>query len=83
MSRPKLTFVTGNAQKLKDARHFLGDAFDIESKDLDIPEIQGTVEEVAKDKCRRAADIVSFPSPPLELPRVVFKRSVAVHIIRC
>ena len=28
-----------------------------------VPEIQGTTQEVATEKCRRAAEIVSFPAP--------------------
>jgi inosine triphosphate pyrophosphatase len=56
----KLVFATGNANKFSEVRDVLGDAFELEAVDLDIPELQGTIEDVAKDKCRRAADIVSL-----------------------
>jgi len=58
---PKLVFVTGNENKLSQVREFLGDAVELESVNLDLPEIQGTMEEIAKDKCRRAADILQKP----------------------
>jgi inosine/xanthosine triphosphate pyrophosphatase family protein len=29
-----------------------------------VPEIQGTTQEIATEKCRRAAEIVSFSAPP-------------------
>ena len=59
MTSPKIIFVSGSAQKLSDVRYYLGDAVEIESVKLDLPELQGTVEEIAKDKCRQAANIAS------------------------
>jgi inosine triphosphate pyrophosphatase len=60
MSPPfKLVFVTGNAYKLREVRSVLCDAVDLESVDLELPEIQGTAVEIAQDKCRRAAEVVS------------------------
>jgi inosine triphosphate pyrophosphatase len=56
----KLVFVTGNAYKLNEVRNILGDTAELESVNLDLPEIQGTTEEIAKDKCRRAAEVVSI-----------------------
>lgn len=56
--RLKLTFVTGNAYKLSEVGIILGDKVDLEAVNLDLPEIQGTTEEIATDKCRRAAEIV-------------------------
>jgi inosine triphosphate pyrophosphatase len=56
-----LVFVTGNSYKLNEVRNILGDAAELESVDLDLPEIQGTIEEIAKDKCHRAAEVVRFP----------------------
>ncbi|KAG6867673.1 hypothetical protein C0993_012538 [Termitomyces sp. T159_Od127] len=64
-----LIFVTGNANKLKEVKAILssgGHPIDISSQSLDIPEIQGTTQEVAKAKCRRAAELVRHtlsPSP--------------------
>jgi len=56
----KLVFVTGNAYKLSEARIILGPDAELESVALDIPEIQGTAEEIAIDKCQRAAQLVRF-----------------------
>jgi inosine triphosphate pyrophosphatase len=56
----KLVFVTGNAYKLSEVHSILGDAAEIESVSLDLPEMQGTIEEIATDKCRRAAQAVSL-----------------------
>ncbi|TFK28956.1 inosine triphosphate pyrophosphatase [Coprinopsis marcescibilis] len=61
---PNLVFVTGNANKLKEVKAILsagGQPIEIDSQALDIPEIQGTTEEVAKDKCRRAAEAIGGP----------------------
>ncbi|KAH9173348.1 Ham1-like protein [Lactarius sanguifluus] len=59
----RLVFVTGNAGKLDEVREILaqGEAIDIESRDFDLPEIQGTTREIAIEKCRRAAEIVGGP----------------------
>lgn len=55
-----LTFITGNAGKAK----YLADYFHIpvEHKKLDLPEIQSLdLEEIVKDKARRAYEIVKAP----------------------
>lgn len=59
----KLVFVTGNANKLKEVRAILaqGQAIEIDSRDLDIPEVQGTTQEVAVAKCKRAAELLGGP----------------------
>ncbi|TFK46950.1 Ham1-like protein [Heliocybe sulcata] len=59
----KLVFVTGNANKLKEVRAILaqGQAIEIDSQDLDIPEVQGTTQEVATAKCKRAAELLGGP----------------------
>jgi len=58
----KLTFVTGNAMKLEEVRAILADSgIEIDSQDLNIPELQGTTQEIAIDKCRRAAEILGTP----------------------
>ncbi|KII94718.1 hypothetical protein PLICRDRAFT_169446 [Plicaturopsis crispa FD-325 SS-3] len=73
MALGRLVFVTGNANKLKEVRAILsqGHPIDLDSQDLDskspffvpppIPEIQGSTQEVAREKCRRAAEIVGGP----------------------
>lgn len=52
------TFVTGNPNKVIEVNAILGEKISIEPCALDLPEIQGTLEEIAIDKCRRAAKIV-------------------------
>lgn len=70
-----ILFVTGNANKLKEVRSILlaasqspetagtaaTPAFTVDSQDLDVPEVQGTTQEVAIAKVRAAADIVGGP----------------------
>lgn len=51
-------FVTGNPNKVIEVNAILKDAIPIEPLALDIPEIQGTLEDIARDKCRRASKIV-------------------------
>lgn len=58
----ELNFITGNPNKLAEVKAILGETVLLSSKSLDLPEIQGTIEEIALDKCRRAADIVGIPS---------------------
>jgi hypothetical protein len=60
-SVPKhLNFITGNRNKLAEVQAILSGVIDLRSQSLDLVEIQGTVEEVTKDKCRRAAEAVSL-----------------------
>ncbi|KAF8270938.1 inosine triphosphate pyrophosphatase-like protein [Lactarius quietus] len=66
MTLERLVFVTGNAGKFNEVREILaqgaqGAAIDIESRDLDLPEIQGTTQEIAVEKCRRAAELIGGP----------------------
>lgn len=56
-----LNFITGNANKLKEAKAILGDTIELRTQALDLVEIQGTIEEVSADKCRRAAELVCVP----------------------
>ena len=59
LTPPKhLNFITGNANKLAEVRAILADTIELRSQNLDLLEIQGTVEEVSIDKCRRAAEVV-------------------------
>lgn len=57
----QLTFVTGNANKLAEVQAFLGSSIDLKSVDLDIPELQGTAEEIALSKCLAASKLVQGP----------------------
>lgn len=57
--RPKeLNFITGNKNKLAEVKAILGDTVVLKSQSLDLLEIQGTIEEISVDKCRRAAELV-------------------------
>ncbi|KAJ5280874.1 hypothetical protein N7478_006246 [Penicillium angulare] len=56
-----LKFVTGNPNKVIEVNAILSGLIPVEPMALDIPEIQGTLEEIARDKCRRAAQIVNGP----------------------
>lgn len=59
-ARHIVNFITGNANKLGEVKAILEPAIQVENQALDLLEIQGTLEEVTLDKCRRAADLVSF-----------------------
>lgn len=55
----KLNFITGNKNKLAEVKAILGSVIEVENQAVDTPEIQGTIEEIAKEKSRRAAEVVS------------------------
>ncbi|KAF9912266.1 nucleoside triphosphate pyrophosphohydrolase ham1 [Linnemannia zychae] len=61
MSTQKLVFVTGNKNKLAEARGIIGDHFQLDSHNIDLPELQGTSQEIAIEKCRMASKIVNGP----------------------
>lgn len=52
------TFVTGNPNKVIEVNAIIGTSIPMQPVALDIPEIQGTLEEIARDKCRRATQMV-------------------------
>jgi inosine triphosphate pyrophosphatase len=59
MAPKELNFITGNKNKLKEVQEILSHTpVKLQSQALDLPELQGTIEEITADKCRRAADIV-------------------------
>lgn len=62
MSKP-ITFITGNAKKLEEVIAILGKDFPREliSKKLDLPELQGEVDEISIKKCQEAAKHVNGP----------------------
>jgi inosine triphosphate pyrophosphatase len=53
-----LNFITGNKNKLAEVQAILSGVIELRNQNFDLVEIQGTVEEVTKDKARRAADEV-------------------------
>lgn len=58
-----LLFVTSNANKLAEVKAILAPTgITLESKSIEIIEIQGTIEEISKDKARRAAENVCYCS---------------------
>ena len=63
MSQKVITFVTGNAKKLEEFKAILGSSFphSLVSRDVDLPEYQGTPEEVVREKCREAARHIAGP----------------------
>ncbi|GAT30651.1 nucleoside triphosphatase [Aspergillus luchuensis] len=60
-SMKKINFITGNKNKLAEVKAILGTVIDVENQAVDLPEIQGTIEEIAREKCRRAAEVVGGP----------------------
>ncbi|XP_028164663.1 inosine triphosphate pyrophosphatase [Ostrinia furnacalis] len=63
MAQKTLTFVTGNAKKLEELRAILGNSFPLEiiSHKVDLPELQGDIEEVSIKKCQEAARRLKKP----------------------
>lgn len=62
MSRP-ITFITGNVKKLEEVVAILGKEFPREliTKKVDLPELQGEMDEVSIQKCQEAAKLVQGP----------------------
>jgi len=58
MAPHELNFITGNKNKLSEVQAILDGVIELKSRSLDLPEIQGTIEVVSRDKCKRAAEIV-------------------------
>ena len=58
-----ITFVTGNAKKLEEFVSILDPSFPyrVVSHELDLPEYQGTPEEVCREKCQKAARHIRGP----------------------
>jgi hypothetical protein len=65
MAPPKeLNFITGNKNKLAEVQAILSEtAVDLRSQAVDLVEIQGTIEEISRDKATRAAEAVCFVLP--------------------
>uniref|UniRef100_A0A7S0G3M7 Inosine triphosphate pyrophosphatase n=1 Tax=Rhodosorus marinus TaxID=101924 RepID=A0A7S0G3M7_9RHOD len=63
MEKNVITFVTGNAKKLEEFRTIVGNELKVTfvSKKLDLPELQGEPEDIAKEKCRLAAQDIRGP----------------------
>eukprot|EP00286_Rhodomonas_abbreviata_P013434 CAMPEP_0181321958 /NCGR_PEP_ID=MMETSP1101-20121128/18973_1 /TAXON_ID=46948 /ORGANISM="Rhodomonas abbreviata, Strain Caron Lab Isolate" /LENGTH=190 /DNA_ID=CAMNT_0023429841 /DNA_START=61 /DNA_END=633 /DNA_ORIENTATION=- len=61
MSGRSVTFVTGNVGKLKEVQAIMGSVVPLVNQKIDLPELQGTPEEVAIEKCKLAAAEVNGP----------------------
>ncbi|KDQ64058.1 hypothetical protein JAAARDRAFT_63979 [Jaapia argillacea MUCL 33604] len=63
MSSTPIVFVTTNSTKLHQVNRILSSTSSlvIKSVNLNLPEIQGTTREVARDKCSRAAEAIGGP----------------------
>ncbi|KAI9855390.1 MAG: nucleoside triphosphate pyrophosphohydrolase ham1 [Vezdaea acicularis] len=62
MAPNELNFITSNEKKLGEVKDILNGVINIKSKALDLVEIQGTIEDISADKCRRAAE-AELPGP--------------------
>lgn len=59
MSPKILNFITGNANKLREVKEILSVTnVELRSQNVDVPELQGSIEEISTAKCSAAADIV-------------------------
>ncbi|CAH8590449.1 unnamed protein product [Heterobilharzia americana] len=59
----QLTFVTGNPNKLSEFLKIIGEEYTdkIKTAALDLPEVQGSIEEVSKQKCLHACSLIGGP----------------------
>lgn len=59
----RLVFVSGNANKVKEVKAILSGISTVEvtNQAIDLPELQGTVEDVAREKCRIAVERCQGP----------------------
>ncbi|KAK7417315.1 nucleoside triphosphate pyrophosphohydrolase ham1 [Neonectria magnoliae] len=58
---PVVNFISGNANKLREVKAILEPEIEVQSQNLDLEEVQGTLEEVTESKCRRATELVQGP----------------------
>ncbi|CDS13589.1 hypothetical protein LRAMOSA05765 [Lichtheimia ramosa] len=61
MALSKIVFVTGNKNKLAEVQAILSGAIQLESRKIDLPELQGTTADIAKQKCKMAAEMINGP----------------------
>ena len=62
MAPTELHFITGNKNKLAEVSAILSTTgVKLTNQAIDLPELQGTIEEITTDKCNRAADVVKGP----------------------
>ncbi|KAH5436364.1 inosine triphosphate pyrophosphatase [Parastagonospora nodorum] len=56
-----LNFITGNKNKLAEVQAILAGVIELRNENIDLVEIQGSVEDVTTDKARRAAEAIKGP----------------------
>ncbi|KAL8952631.1 MAG: hypothetical protein Q9222_001470 [Ikaeria aurantiellina] len=57
----ELHFITGNLNKLAEVQSILGHVVPITNRSVDLVEIQGSIEDISREKCRQAAAVVGGP----------------------
>ncbi|KAF5560637.1 Ham1 family [Fusarium phyllophilum] len=57
----EINLITGNANKIADIKAILAPGITVRNQSLELPEIQGSIEEITIAKCRRAAEMVGGP----------------------
>lgn len=59
----KIYFITGNPNKLKEFSQIIGNVgnYELANKSVDLPEYQGEPEEIAREKCKAALELVKEP----------------------
>ncbi|KAI9891292.1 MAG: nucleoside triphosphate pyrophosphohydrolase ham1 [Vezdaea aestivalis] len=55
MEKIKINFITGNKNKLREVQAIFAGEFEVVSQSVDIPEIQGEIEDICRHKCEQAA----------------------------
>lgn len=58
ISQPVVYLITGNANKLREVKEMLEPTISVHSRNLDIVEIQGSIEDITRAKCQKAAELV-------------------------
>lgn len=62
MAPREILLITGNINKIADFNAILAPAgIIVRNQTVDVPEIQGSIEEISIAKCRKAAEIVRSP----------------------
>ena len=85
MAPKQLNFITGNKNKLAEVQAILAPTgVDLSNQSVDLLEIQGTIEEISKDKCRRAADTVCSSRVTEErLKKHLLSSNLSRLVVRC
>ncbi|KAK3081032.1 hypothetical protein LTS18_010883 [Coniosporium uncinatum] len=61
MAPKQLNFITGNKNKLLEVQAILGDTVNLTNQNVDLLEIQATIEDVTTAKCKQAANQIGGP----------------------